>query len=192
MGENILSPEDQTRRVSDKSKWNQFYYGQWSNWIRDATMVFTVGIATLAVFVVHLEGKKREDQFCASSEREHATLVRQYKDTLEYIDKLKEMPERLQEPINQFVISRLPDTESRARKDTAPPLCDKKSVKTLNPFSEPTEVGLPEPDPVLPKRTAKEVLRSIGPLSTSQKGPRGKPGPTGPRGHQGNQGNPGE
>lgn len=91
-----------------------------------------------------------QDQLCASSEREHAINVRQYKDTLAYLDELKRrQPGELSRGINPFVIGRLPDTEKRARKDTAPPICDTPGL------------GLPEPDPVLPKRTARDVQREL-------------------------------
>lgn len=127
-------------------------------------ILYVVLFGTIIGFAIKLtsEGHKREDQFCTSAEREHATWVRQYTDTILYLETVKKTaPQQLMDPINQFVILRLPETEKRAREDTAPPLCDGMHRGAVPFFGEESEIGLPEPDPVLPKATAADVQREL-------------------------------
>lgn len=157
-------PNGEKRRTGDRGRWARFYWGAWSSYLRDAVMAVALFLMVITLGLVYIEGKKREDQFCTQAEGEHKRNVDQYRDTLSYLDGLRRTdPQEIGRGINPFIISRLGDTEARARKDNAPPLCDKKSVKTLNPFARPTEIGRKEPDPVLPERTAEDVQRQLAP-----------------------------
>lgn len=84
------------------------------------------------------ETKDRVSQTCELFEGAHLNDVTQLKQTYKYIDALG--PREVKDTINQFIISGLPELELKARSDPAPEYCD-----------EP-DVGLPEPDPVLPKK----------------------------------------
>lgn len=84
------------------------------------------------------ESFQRRDDSCEISEREHLTDVKALRQTYKYIDSLK--PDEVKDTLNQFIIANMPQTEQNARIDVAPEYCD-----------EP-HIGLPEPDPVLPKK----------------------------------------
>jgi hypothetical protein len=77
---------------------------------------------------------------CLRDEREHLRDVEMLRDTYAYLKQLR--PDELGDGINRFIIGRLSETEARAKQDVAPPHCDDPGF------------GLPEPDPVLPKRPA--------------------------------------
>jgi hypothetical protein len=81
---------------------------------------------------------RAQTQFCALAEAAHAADVKELADTYEYLDGLP--PDDYRQPLNVFVIRRLPVLEAKAHKDDAPPLCDRKGL------------GLPEPDPDVPER----------------------------------------
>jgi hypothetical protein len=89
------------------------------------------------------EGKERRHQVCLSAEREHLNSVNQLKRTYQYLVTLT--PEDAGSSINQAILRQLPTTEEEASTDVAPEFCD-----VTNPDGSP--VGLPEPDPVVPKR----------------------------------------
>ena len=84
------------------------------------------------------EAIDRRDQSCSLFERQHLTEVNQLRDTYRYLESIP--PENRSDPINKFIRSSLPEVERTAQVDRAPPYCDEPGV------------GLPEPDPVLPKR----------------------------------------
>lgn len=83
------------------------------------------------------EATARADQVCRIFEQAHKDDVDQLIQTYAYLDKLT--PQEVHDPLNTFVILNLPTQEKRARTDSAPEFCDEPGV------------GLPEPDPVLPK-----------------------------------------
>lgn len=82
--------------------------------------------------------RTRVDESCKISERGHLEDVRQLRQTYRYL--LQLTPAERQQPLNRFIIGQLPRTEREARTDNAPSYCDRAGV------------GLPEPDPVIPKR----------------------------------------
>lgn len=84
------------------------------------------------------EALARTDQVCRLFEQSHLDDVIQLRQTYKYIVALS--PEERKSTINQFIIRQLPTTEKTARTDRAPAFCDEPNV------------GLPEPDPVVPKR----------------------------------------
>jgi hypothetical protein len=88
----------------------------------------------------------RQDQGCVLFERAHNQDVKALKDTYAYLLTLTPQ-QREKDPLNQFVIKSLPQTENRVITDAAPKYCD-------NPG-----FGLPEPNPVIPKRPA--ALRDV-------------------------------
>lgn len=78
------------------------------------------------------------DQFCLLAERDHRGKVRQLRETYEY---LTDIPNRDKaSTLNTFIVANLPRTEQDAVTDQAPTICDRPGL------------GLPEPDPVLPRR----------------------------------------
>lgn len=83
------------------------------------------------------EQAERRDQSCNIAEREHKRNVDQLKNTYRYLNTLNKEEARIQ--INQYIIRTLPRVEETARVDVAPKFCDAPNV------------GLPEPDPKLPK-----------------------------------------
>lgn len=90
------------------------------------------------------EGAVREDQFCLLTERDHRQDVRTLRETYEYF--LKLTPAELKQTINQVILSNVPKTETEAKTDSAPEVCDEPGK-----YGD-KNVGLPEPDPKVPKR----------------------------------------
>lgn len=100
------------------------------------------------------ESDARADQACQLFEQSHYNDVQQLKQTYAYLKQLS--PEERKQPLNRFIIVRLPITEKQASKDTAPEFCDQPGL------------GRPEPDPVVPKRPAN---LGLGPDATNQPRP---------------------
>lgn len=90
------------------------------------------------------EADKRRDQTCRLFEGDHLQDVKQLRDTYRYLGALR--PSERAQTINVFVLRNLPQLERAARIDSAPAYCDEPGV------------GLPEPDPVVPKRPRSIVL----------------------------------
>lgn len=84
------------------------------------------------------ESLQRRDESCEITEREHKGDVESLRKTYAYIESLSE--KETHQKLNQIIIANLPETEQNARTDVAPSYCDEPGI------------GLPEPDPVLPKR----------------------------------------
>lgn len=93
-------------------------------------------------FVV--ESRNRRDEACTISEREHLQDVDKLRRTYSYLDALT--PIEVSQTINQFIIANLNEQEENARRDVAPSYCDEQGI------------GLPEPDPTLPKRRDYSIL----------------------------------
>lgn len=81
------------------------------------------------------EGEERRDQSCRIQERKQEADVQQLRRTYTFLLGLKPAA-----PLRRAVITLLPQIEDDARQDDAPPYCNAPGV------------GLPEPDPVVPKR----------------------------------------
>jgi len=96
--------------------------------------------AQIAIKKVEMESRDRRDQICFQDERAHLREVNQLKRTYAYLVGLT--PKQREQPLAKAIIRFLPQTEEDANTDEAPPFCDKPGV------------GLPEPDPVVPKRPA--------------------------------------
>jgi hypothetical protein len=91
------------------------------------------------------EGAQRRNQTCVIFERKQKKDVDQLRDTYHYLAQLSpreyaEAKAGRGELLNRAVIANLPKTVADAKEDDAPEFCDAPGV------------GLPEPDPVLPKR----------------------------------------
>lgn len=101
------------------------------------------------IYRIEVEGNERRDQICEQAERVHLQEVVELRRTYDYLDGLQ--PEQLKDPLNATVLTFLPQTEHTAQTDSAPPFCDEPGV------------GLPEPDPVVPKRPEKidKLLKSV-------------------------------
>lgn len=84
------------------------------------------------------EARIRVNQTCALFEADHLRDVDQLGETYRYLLALRAGERKT--TFNRFIIAGLPDLEAEARVDKAPDYCD-----------EP-KVGLPEPDPVIPRR----------------------------------------
>jgi hypothetical protein len=89
--------------------------------------VVIIGTVLWAYISIEQETQIRVDQTC------HL-----FADTYEYLDTLTKVEAK--SGLNQFIISDLPEAESEARVDSAPPYCDEANQ------------GLPEPDPVIPEQ----------------------------------------
>jgi hypothetical protein len=87
---------------------------------------------------VAMETKERRHQICLSAEREHLGNVTRLLRTYDYLQELD--PQRPLSLLNKAILRQLPDVELEARTDQAPEFCD-----------EP-DLGLPEPDPLVPPR----------------------------------------
>lgn len=86
------------------------------------------------------ESAERIDQICLVFETQHLDDVKSLAQTYDYLVALPESEKRL--TLNKFILLLLPMREEEANTDIAPPFCDKPNR------------GLPEPDPVVPKRPA--------------------------------------
>jgi hypothetical protein len=94
------------------------------------------------------EGAQRRDQSCRLFEADHLADVQRLKRTYEYLDRL---------PVREYgstltreIVRSLPTLEDEARADSAPDFCDEPGAKAEKAGADP--VGLPEPDPFIPKR----------------------------------------
>lgn len=91
-----------------------------------------------AVLEIRAESRQRIDDTCRINETRQKTEVDALKRTYEYLGGLT--AQQLAEPLNKAVLAGLPATVRAALTDDAPAYCDKPGV------------GLPEPDPVVPRR----------------------------------------
>lgn len=94
--------------------------------------VIGIGLKTRA------DQRERLDQTCTLFETDHLRDVKKLRHTYRYLLALR--PDERDDTINRFVRRDLPELERDARTDSAPEFCD-----------EPGR-GLPEPDPVVPRR----------------------------------------
>ncbi len=94
-----------------------------------------------------MESAERIHQICLVFERQHFDDVESLKNLYAYLAALPEDEKKL--TLNKFILAALPEREKTANTDNAPPFCDRPNR------------GLPEPDPVVPKRPAE--LKVNGP-----------------------------
>lgn len=87
---------------------------------------------------IRLETVERVEQDCLKEERDHLKDVKNLRRTYRFL--LGYPVSAHDDPLYVALIQTLPQTESAARTDNAPPYCDRPNV------------GLPEPDPVIPER----------------------------------------
>ena len=95
----------------------------------------------------------RSDQACELFETDHLQDVQSLGATYKYLAQLT--PEERNQALNRFILLQLPQTEQQALVDRAPEYCDE-----TTPTGD--DVGLPEPDPVVPDRPAK-LVAILGP-----------------------------
>ena len=91
-----------------------------------------------AIRAIERERIERTNQSCDITERKQADDVRKLRNTYDYLVGLT--PRQRRTALNAAIIRQLPRTEEEARRDDAPAFCDEPGV------------GLPEPDPKLPRR----------------------------------------
>lgn len=103
-------------------------------------------LAALSIFLsvvlfakIQSEGRERRSQSCLSSEGKHLDEVNQLKRTYGYLERNRE---HLNVGLAAEIMRVLPETERHAMHDAAPAFCDEPGI------------GLPEPDPKIPKRPA--------------------------------------
>lgn len=84
------------------------------------------------------EGEKRRDQTCRIDERDHLGAVKRLRRTYGFLADLPRSEYGTN--LTVAIVRQLPEVEREARQDVAPPFCDAPGV------------GLPEPDPELPRR----------------------------------------
>jgi hypothetical protein len=105
---------------------------------------------TEALQQISREGVERRDQSCRGDEAEHVQEVTRLTRTYEYVDSLPTKSFNDLDTINKAIIRQIPDIEADAKTDPAPEFCDK---TVINPETgERENVGLPEPDPIIPER----------------------------------------
>jgi hypothetical protein len=93
-----------------------------------------------AVEQIRKEGRERRGQYCLPSERGHLEATQDLQRRYDYLLSLTPAEKRM--TLNEFVLRDIPRVEAEARADQAPDFCDEPGL------------GLPEPDPVIPKRPA--------------------------------------
>jgi GAF domain-containing protein len=81
---------------------------------------------------------ERRHQICLADEREHLQQVDQLRVTYDYLSGLTDRQRRT--ALNRALLQQLPMVEKQANTDVAPEFCDEPNV------------GLPEPDPLVPER----------------------------------------
>lgn len=154
-----MAQENRNRRISARLSYLMvgvavavtiFFFIQSQNRIKEQTVANKAAVAQ-----IEAEGADRRNQNCEILERQHAETVRSLKLTYDYLAGLT--PAQRQEPLNKLLITQLPQTEKQARIDQAPAYCDEPGAAAEAKGADP--VGLPEPDPVIPKRP--EVLNKI-------------------------------
>lgn len=111
----------------------------------------TVGVAVLALIAsghanqaldqLKSEGKTRRDQACLVNEKKQREKVRQLSETYRFLLAQKAAGED-SSVLYRFIVAALPQQEKNALLDEAAPFCDEPGI------------GLPEPDPRIPKRPA--------------------------------------
>lgn len=102
-------------------------------------------LVVLTISRVQAESKTRADQNCKIFETQHLATVERLRNTYKYLLALTPDERALAasghgNQLNILVMRNLKQTEAEAKIDPAPIYCDKPGV------------GLPEPDPVVPKR----------------------------------------
>lgn len=113
------------------------------------------------------EAAERRDQICLSTEREHLRDVTALRNTYLYLTDLT--TREIASTFNRFIIAQVPATEEKAHVDVAPKFCDQPGVKAEREYrlshgkKGAPPIGLPEPDPVVPKRPEKvnEMLKGV-------------------------------
>lgn len=119
-------------------------------WVYDArvNILEDATVATkIATMNLKRETTERRGQACKLFESQHLEEVNHLKRTYKYLGTL---------PRKQYgtflikaIVAQLPEIEKTARIDSAPEYCDEPGAKAEAKGAAP--VGLPEPDPVLPK-----------------------------------------
>jgi hypothetical protein len=94
------------------------------------------------------ERAERINESCTITEGKQRDDVSVLRRTYAYIADLT--PAERRQPFNRAIIANLPVVEHEARTDDAPSYCDEPGVAAEKRGAKP--VGLPEPDPVMPKR----------------------------------------
>lgn len=123
----------------------------WDVWLRDLIVVVAIALSLWSTAITQqtlgkqekqqraaaAESVERRDQNCLLFERSQQRSVQALANTYKYLGGLT--PRQLAEPLNRAVLANLPQTISEAQTADAPPYCDDPGV------------GLPEPNPVVPK-----------------------------------------
>jgi hypothetical protein len=122
----------------------------WGRWGRELVTALAVGLSAWAVWTTQhtvgdlkREGAERRDQTCTILETKQRSDVEALRRTYAYLAGLR--PRELADPLNRAVLANLPNVVREAQTDDAPPYCDEKD-------DQGRDIGLPEPDPVIPKR----------------------------------------
>lgn len=113
------------------------------------------------------EGTERRGQICLQAEREHLNSVNSLKNTYLYLLNLS--TEERGSTFNRFIIAQVPRTEDEANNDVAPDFCDEPGVEAEKLYERTggkegsPPIGLPEPDPVVPKRPKRvdELIKHV-------------------------------
>lgn len=112
----------------------------WRRVAATALVLAAVACALTAYLFARLDGESaiRTDQVCRLFETDHLADVTRLRNTYAYLDALPAKERGA--PLNRALLRQLPQLEDEAGTDQAPEFCDEPGV------------GLPEPDPVLPKK----------------------------------------
>lgn len=112
-----------------------------------------VALLVIGAFAFSINGDERNralNQFCFQQETLHLENITDLKRTYNYLVQLT--PDQAGQSFNQAIIRFLPDTEEKAARDDAPPICDETYTTGVLGLGGSHEYGLEEPDPELPQR----------------------------------------
>lgn len=120
----------------NEKRWHRFLR---ADWYRDVWTLLLTIVVLAAVLSFQHESADHRDQLCLHDERQQGYAVDRLRSTYGYLVELTAAQRR--EPVNQLVLRTLPGLEREAR-ERVPGFCNE------------DDVGLPEPDPVIPERPA--------------------------------------
>lgn len=101
-----------------------------------------------AIEAIEREGRERRDQTCEIFENQHLEHVKNLRSTYRYLRTLPKS--EYGTTLVKAILRGLPATEREARTDQAPDYCDEPGVKAEKAGADP--IGLPEPDPRVPRK----------------------------------------
>ena len=120
-------------------------FGRFLTWVALIAALAALGSVAAGFYRLEREQTERRNQTCTLNEGDHLQDVTELRRTYKRLPQalefyLETAPERLRPFLRNAIASDLVRLEKEARIDAAPQFCDEPGI------------GLPEPDPVIPKR----------------------------------------